>query len=201
MRPPQIIGSASSPRFCQHNYLHDLCLPDNAIYNYYSISIWLYTVRMVTPQPNTINQLLSLGSGILARISRKSRQNIKLLKTIQSLLPTSLADECYSISSTNHRLIIHTSSPAWSNKLRFQLPSIQQSLAREHNLYFSDISVRTSTDLQKNTENPKENKRCHLSEKSADNIIATAAAVSDPSLKDALLRLAESHKLCGNKPK
>lgn len=151
-------------------------------------------MRMVTPQPNTINQLLSLGSGMLNRITRKSRQNINLLKTIQSLLPATLADECYSISSSDHRLIIYTSSPAWSSKLRFQLPSIQQTLASKHGLDISDISVRTLSDTPGPALDVKEIKRCQLSEKSAQNISTTAASIVDPSLKDALLKLAASSK-------
>jgi len=139
-------------------------------------------------QPLKINHLL--GTGRLAGLLARSRQQRKLDTLLSELLPDPLKAHCRILSISNSVLVLAADSPVWAARLRFHAPQLVRQLARRESGKRHTIHVRVrppETDL------PMPPRKPVTGRPGTQGVAAlqqAAQSVSDPELKTALLRLA-----------
>ncbi len=121
-------------------------------------------------------------------VLERARKLVRLEKAVRELLPAELAAHCKVLNLKNETLVLATSSPAWTSRLRFASAELIRQLRRRHGLEVTRTALRT---LPQVTENQKLNPRPQtLSGDSASLLAQTAATVDHPPLQEALMRLA-----------
>lgn len=81
---------------------------------------------MRNKMPSSTNVLQD--SEQLNTVLGKSKQLIKMRDLISSLLPLELQSQCQVANYRNGILILYTTSPTWSSRLRLLLPKLMQRL-------------------------------------------------------------------------
>ena len=89
-------------------------------------------------------------------------------------------------------LTIYTDSPAWASRLRFNIQNILH--ITQHKCGLPNIhSVRIQVSIQK-SESLTNTRKISLSAKSSQMIQNTAKSISNPTLREALIRLSQHNK-------
>lgn len=123
------------------------------------------------------------------------KQQDRLLDKVKSLLPEPLSSHICHVRSKREQLIVHTDSPVWVAKLHFYAPQLLAELRKEApmiKVFRARVFVpeRTKKALKPK---PKDTRRKMTATASA-SIASAAATISDPALKDVLLRLSQAGK-------
>jgi len=140
-----------------------------------------------TFQPLT-TLLCNENSG-LSRLLQRARQLQQLTDALAAILPQPVHGHCRVGNVSGDTLVLVTDSPAWSTRLRFHTPAILEHLKETHGLALHGVRIRVHP-----PELPRQIKRVArnptLGSESAALLRQTAQGISDPDLKQALLRLA-----------
>ena len=138
---------------------------------------------------NHLERLLDFQRIALLDILQQQQQ---LLTRVTGLLPAPLDERCIGAQSTNNRLILHTDSPLWANRLRFQAPALLEVL-RQQGLHFSSCQVRVLPPLRR----PETRRGARLSTAAARQLDLIADDIGNADLSQALHRLARRSKDSG----
>lgn len=142
----------------------------------------------MTERPTPISRLLANPSSGLSRLLLRLDVHQRLLRQVQESLPHSLSGHCLAVTLRDARLTVFADSSAWSTRLRYHIPIVQEKLAQDHGPSISEIKLRVLPRSQPpiSTGHPAQ----RLSQQSAQVIRTTAANTDDPELRAALFRLA-----------
>lgn len=136
-----------------------------------------------------LTTLLNNESSGLSRLLQRARQLQQLTDTLSAILPQAVYGHCHVGNVSGDTLVLITDSPAWSTRLRFHAPAILEHLKETHGLALHRVRIRVHP-----SERPRQIKRAArnptLGPESAALLRQTAQGISDPGLKQALLRLA-----------
>jgi hypothetical protein len=141
--------------------------------------------RQPRSRPTAVQAFLE-GPGSLGKLLREADEQQRLTARLRGLLPADLAPHLAAVRVRRGCLVLFADSPAWASRLRYAAPGIRTTLPS-----IRAIRIRVS---------PPEPRARHagwggarrptLSPRVAAQIRAVAAGVSDPSLQQALQRLA-----------
>ena len=131
-------------------------------------------------------------------IARSIDENIHLLENIKVFLEKQLPDElnnhCHANNIVNKRLTLIIDSPAWSSKLRFIQPALEQALTRQYPDIIETVKIKVRPAAPKKKTDDKKHYRPQLSEKSRQIIQDMADGMDDSDLKESLIRLAKTRR-------
>ena len=117
-------------------------------------------------------------------------QQIQLVQEkLKTILPPPLCDHFVLANIDKETLTLHTDSSAWAARLRFKTPDIL-SFARQLHDIDHPASIRIKVVPSAGQPGPAK-RTISLSSKSAQLIRETAATITDPHLRDALMRLSQ----------
>ncbi len=134
--------------------------------------------------------LLTQGSRELPRLLQQAQRLQEFTQTLAEILPPSVGEHCRVGSVASDTVILVTDSPAWSTRLRFYTPEILAHFRQRLGLELRSVRIRVhSPEAPREAPHPV-SRRLILSPHSAEIIKQTALGISDPDLRQALLRLA-----------
>ena len=122
-----------------------------------------------------------LANSVLKRAAVLKKQTMKLT----SLLPAQFIGHCQVAEISGEHITIAVSSPAWSSQLRYYLPSIKKSFPYQH------IRILVSPEMSGVFQLEAQSQPRQLDDLAASQISSTAENITDPKLKNAMLRLAQ----------
>lgn len=127
------------------------------------------------------------SSKTLESLATQSLHNEELLIAVRSRLPDPLCDHCLAALLSNDKLSLFVDSPAWSARARFLKEPLQRDL-RPLGISFAQLVIKVFRPSL-----PRALPKGHrplLSSKTANLLRISASGISDPRLREALLRLA-----------
>jgi hypothetical protein len=130
--------------------------------------------------------LPSAVSGDLGSVIDRARMLDALDRRLRQSLPPALAAQVRLGNVRDGRLVFLVSSPTWKAKLRLHADVVRDA-ATAAGLSVSGMTVKVAT-MQ--TVPPAAASHTPLSASARDTLRATAATISDPELRDQLLRMA-----------
>lgn len=140
-----------------------------------------------------IQSILGANSEHIAEI----RQRIAVIQAIQdklkATLPSPLSDHFIIANISRDTLILHTHSPAWAAKLRFNTPEILRCV-KEHFDALAPKSLRIKV-VPESPQPALPIRKIRLTEKNAQLIKQTAESITDPKLREAMVRLSRKKNL------
>jgi hypothetical protein len=139
-------------------------------------------------QPLKINHLL--GTGRLAGLLARSREQRKLDALLSELLPEPLNAHCHILSISNSILVLAADSPVWAARLRFHAPQLARQLVQRMSAKRLTIHVRVRPPETALPVPPRKPVSGRPGRQGVAALQQAAQSVSDPELKTALLRLA-----------
>lgn len=122
----------------------------------------------------------------LAELLQRAREIRRSTEQVRRQLPPDLAGHVTAAQFEEGRLVLLTDSPVWASRLRFAEPGLRASLNHVGEI---KVKVLPSGGMIRTRKRSRPGVRT-LSAQSAEQIRAIAAAVSDPQLTRALLKLA-----------
>jgi hypothetical protein len=138
-----------------------------------------------------IQNLLTDNRSTFAALYHRSNELQVFQENLKAKLPPPLRDHFILANINKTTLTIHTDSPAWAAKLRFLTPDI---LNYAQNLCSPNTPKTIRIKVVPPAIQPKKRKRViNLSSENAQLILDTANSITDPGLREALLRLSH-HK-------
>lgn len=139
---------------------------------------------------NALHQILKYDT-TLTTLFNQVHLNEKLAVQIRELLPNEFAPHLANILIQEDRLVLWTTSPAWSSRLRFLLPKISQKFP-----YIKHIRVAvlppTNDELNITSQLPPITRT--LSLENSSQLLELATQVATPSLQAVLRKLAAHSK-------
>jgi len=134
-------------------------------------------------------------------IAKSIGENIHMLDNIEFFLikqlPVDLKNHCHANNLVNKSLTLMVDSAAWSSKLRFIQPSLEQALRQEYPDVINtlNIKVRPATPVVSHQKEGKRRPfRPELSDNSRHIIQDMADGMEDSDLKESLIRLAKTRR-------
>lgn len=138
--------------------------------------------------PKHVNKFLSGSSDNLHQLVSHCSQLQHLTRLVREFLPSPLNQHCHAANVRNQQLILHADSSAWATMLHYQTPALLEHLRRQPGLeYISNIRTRTMPHYQRKSGITPSS--FGLSDSTAALIGSLADSMSNPALKEALLRL------------
>lgn len=138
-------------------------------------------------EPLIISDLLSCHCGGLAPLYNKAKELARIQQLIRSELPFPLRDHLFVAGCDDRCLLLLTDGPAWAARLRFQIPNVLALARRKCGLSsVQAVRIRVSVFLSLSAPSAKQPK---LSASAAEALKRSAESLSDPGLRDCLLRL------------
>ena len=134
--------------------------------------------------------LVNNRSEILPPLFNRALKLSVVQKKIRSKLETPLSEHLIVADFNDQTLTLHTDSPAWAAKLRYNISNILN-IARTSCGLSSLRSIRIKVVLSENTATSKKRK-IELSDQSKQLILNAADSTSDPQLRSLLLRLSKN---------
>lgn len=155
------------------------------------------TNRMPITAPKHLAGLLKSGSESLGPLLAHVRRLEALNKMLREQLPPPLNQHCQAANLRDDTLLLHADSPAWALKLRYSAPVMLERLRRQPGLQqLRTINVKVKpTGIA--TTPAKKTRHAQMSEDTAKLLDDVAGAITDPTLRASLLRLARHGKLRG----
>ncbi|MBS0359727.1 MAG: DUF721 domain-containing protein [Proteobacteria bacterium] len=135
-----------------------------------------------------INQHIR-GNRLLSDIIQKCDVLKKLETTVMQYLDASLAAHCRVANFREGCLVLETDSAAWLMHLRFQGPTLLKKLKAAKCEGIQKIEYQVQLNPTNTTSQTPRQKSVALSSKSQKTILDTANNISNPVLRDALLKL------------
>lgn len=139
----------------------------------------------------TFKSALSYEGKILSSYKFQIDTHSKLLNTIKSSLPETLASHALYCVVSDQKVSLYTDSAIWSSQLRFYQQSILQNLSNSYQSIFQSLQIKI---IPKTTENNKQIDKTLPSTENIDLIMQQAELQNDDELKTALLRLGKTCK-------
>jgi len=133
-------------------------------------------------------------------IAKSISDNIHMLENIEVFLkkqlPHELQNHCYANNLANKCLILMVDSPAWSSKLRFIQPSLEQALVQQYPEIINALKIKVRPATRPENTQPDKDKsfRPALSDTSRSIIQDMAEGMDDSDLKESLIRLAKTKR-------
>jgi hypothetical protein len=123
-------------------------------------------------------------------IERRARLD-RIAALLGSLLPTPLDRHCRVANLAQDVLVLQVDAPVWLTRLRLERPRLIAAL-RAHPEFagVQKLQLRTAPEAATGTRPPPPRTSPVLPAAAAAQLRATASALSDPGLREALLRLA-----------
>jgi len=137
--------------------------------------------------PQTFKPILSYPDKIIRLLYLQINQQYAHLQQIKAVLPSNLRDHALHCVLKNKKLILYTDSASWASQLRFYGKAIQSVFEPETSIPFEvqvkviEMPTNALADPNRKTNNP--------SQAVADEINKYSQRISDPQLKNALLKL------------
>lgn len=127
-----------------------------------------------------------------AALNRRADEGLRLRQAWISSIPEPLASHAQPIRYEGGLLLVHADTPAWGTRLRHQQSVFVSALQRNHVLRdLKELRVRVVPRSTDDDSRAVVRPHSRLSAAAGRIIERTAAAVSDPDLRAALLRLAQ----------
>lgn len=146
-------------------------------------------VRGAVPAALPPRALEALAGTGLANLVERARWLDALDPLLRQSLPATLADQCRLANVDDKHLVFLVSSPVWRAKLRLHADALLDAAAAA-GLKAGTLVVKVAVPPALAPEGAGQPRP--LSETVRDSLRATAQSVSDPELRDQLLRLAAS---------
>jgi len=124
-------------------------------------------------------------------IQQLSRQQERLDRLLKSALPPAGHAHIQVAQIEDRELVVITDSAAWSTRLRLHTRDMLYMLSQHTDLDIRSIRIRLRKQRIKPAAPRRKNKPACLSRSNARLMEQTAAGISDPDLKGALLKLAQ----------
>ena len=96
---------------------------------------------MSRPSTHDINDLIDQPNGEIKALLDRLTKIQTLNNTLQDKLNATLSKHCRVINLRKSTLVIAVSSPAWGNKLRFQLPDLLDHFRQQGYFGLANIEV------------------------------------------------------------
>ncbi len=135
----------------------------------------------------SFERLLRRDDRRLTFLMRNAVHHRRLLELVTAQLPPELAPHCVGVAVEGVRLDLYADADVWATRLRYCQGELMAGLKKHARLTVSRVRVRVSPPV---AVAPPAARQARLSHASATAIRASAAAVRDPALRDALRRLA-----------
>lgn len=141
-------------------------------------------------RPLALKHLINRPSASYAALLQQVQECGRLQQIFTQLLPNTWRDHIQIAKLSTQTLLIYTSSPAWTSKLRYQLPDLTEKFKMAaHWPELSDIHIRTLPTAGPQVQKASQ-KRPQLSPETALLLKQTSQSIADSGLSRALLRLA-----------
>lgn len=140
------------------------------------------------PRPTQVQHYFSAGSEI-AGLLEKARDSLRVTGQVRKLLPDELAGRLSAAIRDGDRLVLLAESPVWAARIRFSVPNLRLKLPGVR-----DIRVRAVPPESASSARQPPRKPPPPSAESAEQIKIIANGVTDPELRQALMRLAAHGK-------
>ena len=139
-------------------------------------------------KPLILNEFLTKSGNTLAFILAHAAHLARIQAQLRAGLPDALAHHVIVANTDDSTLFIHTDSPAWAARLRYQIPVILD-LVKEKCALASIHNVRIKVKIPAE-ESVSPAREPVLSEKARRTLLQTAESTDDPDLQASLRRLA-----------
>ncbi|MBF8268334.1 MAG: hypothetical protein HW386_43 [Gammaproteobacteria bacterium] len=141
--------------------------------------------------PATINDFLSSRSQSLSKLVGQVSRILICQSRLRSELGPPLSEHLHVANYSNDSLMLHTDSPAWASRLRFNIQNILN-IVRQ-NCGLNELkSVRIKVVIQNTDSEPVKRMNC-LSQSTTKLIENTARSIKDHKLRTSLFNLAKHH--------
>ncbi len=141
-------------------------------------------------KPHPITDVLHQNKS-LHNLSLHSQRLNQINLALQQALPADFISRCHLANMRDNTLILHTDSASVANLLRFQSDTLCQQISAQCDVTISQLHIKVRpAHTQSATQLPIRQANL-LSADNATLIAATAETTSDPTLKNALAKLAK----------
>ena len=141
--------------------------------------------------PATINDLLSSRSQTLSEIYKHISRVVICQQTLRTELGPPLSEHLDVANFSRESLMLHTDSPAWASRLRFNIQNILN-IVRLHCGLIDLKSVRIKVVLR-NQDNKPAQRLNLVSQNTVKLIETTTRSIKDHKLRTSLSNLAKHH--------
>ncbi|MBE0509686.1 MAG: DUF721 domain-containing protein [Chromatiales bacterium] len=151
--------------------------------------------------PRTLNKLIhASGNDTLDRLLLRGKQLLQIEHRVLACLDIEAATHCRLLNLRDGELILGVDSPAWSSRLRYQIPSLLDCARRLEGLAgLKAIQLKLLPKSEIPLTPPRENMQ--MSRESALTLQSCAQHISHPPLRVALEALAARRKQDGDEKK
>lgn len=144
--------------------------------------------------PKSLSGLLKSSPQTLGPLLNHAHRLEQLNKILREQLPPPLNQHCRIANLRDDILLLHADSPAWALKLRYSVPDMLDRLRRQPELQqLRTITVKINP-ASLVAAPAKKTRRARMSEDTARLLDDVADAITHPTLRTALLRLARHGK-------
>ena len=141
-----------------------------------------------THKPAMLNRLLTERGSTLASLFAHAQRLARIQSELHARLPAALASHVTVANADDATIVIHTDSPAWAARLRYQIPAILD-IAREYCALASVQNIRIKVKIPAVVSDPPAREPV-LSDRARRALLQSAEATDDPELQASLRRLA-----------
>ena len=134
----------------------------------------------------------NISDKLQQRILRKAHELHKIGQAIKASLPLDCHSHLDVVGIRENELILLTDSPVWQTRLRMFSQTILEALQQHAGITLTRVKIRLAPPTR--TIEPYTPPKRTLSSDSARVIDQTANCISDPELREAMLRLSKKAK-------
>ncbi len=139
----------------------------------------------------SVHKILSGDRGALGALRQRQATLERAVARIGALLPAPLDRHCRIAALDDGALVLHVDAPAWLTRLRLERPRLLAALrAQPEFAGLREIRFRIAPESAIPPQPPPAPPARVLPPSAAAQLRATASTLSDPGLREALLRLA-----------
>lgn len=132
-----------------------------------------------------------LSSLINPELTRRTHQLERIDQLLKSTLPVAAHQHIQAVNIADRELVVTSDSPAWSTRLRLHINDILYMLDQYTDYGITSIHIRLLRNRNPARSTPTPKKPILLSKNSSQAIQQAAESVSDPELKNSLLKLSK----------
>ncbi|HET8552675.1 MAG TPA: DUF721 domain-containing protein [Gammaproteobacteria bacterium] len=137
--------------------------------------------------------LLQASGSHLSRLVKQAAALDRVTDAVRSLLPPALASHCRGAAWRDGDLTIFVDSPVWTTRLRFYQPDLKNGLKRQFQTDVRRIRIKVMP-RRFATPAPRPEPQQQVTASTRRLLDATANAIDDPELADALRRLGSKNR-------
>jgi len=140
--------------------------------------------------PQKISNILTNSSPELSSILRQTHVLNTLNTILNQLLPEPSKNHCHIANVREQIIILHTDSPAWATRIRYEIPRILKQINEMYNKQvFLEIKLKVRASYIQTTANDTQSTKQKETLKKRP-----ASDIKDPKLKQAMDRLLHHRK-------